>query len=126
VRSAPVFRLAPSTLLSRRHCVVLSAALVLVLVGIYRAPNRIGPSGREAPLARVAIDVDRPGALIPPDFDGLSMGVSRRRCLSWGDDGLPQHRVSALAARPLTRSRGCYRAPTHARSCLTLPLGHTP
>jgi hypothetical protein len=53
--------------------VVLSAALVLVLVGIYRAPNRIGPSGREAPLARVAIDVDRPGALIPPDFDGLSI-----------------------------------------------------
>jgi hypothetical protein len=53
--------------------VVLSAALVLVLVGVYRAPNRIGSSAREAPLARVAIDVARPGALIPPDFDGLSM-----------------------------------------------------
>jgi hypothetical protein len=53
--------------------VVLSAALVLVLVGVYRAPDRIGPSAREAPLARVALDVDRPGTLIPPDFDGLSM-----------------------------------------------------
>jgi hypothetical protein len=53
--------------------VVLSAALILVLVGVYRAPHRIGSSAREAPLARVAIDVDRPGALIPPDFDGLSM-----------------------------------------------------
>jgi hypothetical protein len=52
---------------------VLSATLVLVLVGVYHAPDRIGPSAREAPLARVAIDVDRPGALIPPDFDGLSM-----------------------------------------------------
>ena len=54
-------------------CVVLSAALVLVLAGVYGAPNRIGPPARDTPLARVAIDVDRPGALIPPDFDGLSM-----------------------------------------------------
>src|SRR5205085_11981894 len=71
VRSAPVFRLAPSASPNRAHSVVLSAALVLALVGVYRAPNRIGSSAREAPLARVAIEVDRPGALIPPDCDGL-------------------------------------------------------
>src|SRR2546423_14447044 len=58
---------------SRGHSVVLSAALVLVLVGVYRAPHRIGSSARQAPLPRAAIDVDRPGALIPPAFDGLSM-----------------------------------------------------
>src|SRR5437868_12124689 len=59
--------------------VVLSAALVLSLVGVHRVPNQVVSSlhaqtiARVAPLARVAIDVDRPGALIPPDFDGLSM-----------------------------------------------------
>jgi hypothetical protein len=53
--------------------VVLSATLALALGGVYHAPGRLGSSAHEAPLARVAIDVDRPGALIPPDLDGLSM-----------------------------------------------------
>jgi hypothetical protein len=44
--------------------VLLSTALALALVTVYRAPDRIGSSAREAPLARVAIDVARPGTLI--------------------------------------------------------------
>src|SRR5918911_402714 len=53
--------------------VVLSAGFVLPFVGTHHVPNQVVSSVREAPLARVALDADRPGARLPPDCDGLSM-----------------------------------------------------